>query len=65
MKSKVHRENRSHKDIHTINNASRLIIVYIKYIQFTTHTQIAFLCLPLDNYDQSTGVIDSELVVTL
>ena len=49
VKSKVHRENRWHNDIHTINNASRLIILYIKYIQFTTHAQFAFLGLPRDD----------------
>ena len=43
-------------DIHTINNASRLIILYIKYIQFTTHVQFAFLGCPCDDDDQSTCV---------
>ena len=59
MKSKVHREKRLHNDKHTINNASRLIIIYIKYIQFTTHAQFAFLGLPRDDDDQSTCVMYS------
>ena len=63
VKSNVHRENRWHNDIHTFNNASRLIILYKKYIQFSTHAQytctICILRFTSDDDDQSTGVFYS------